>query len=67
MRFQRWFRCQAGQGTANMAFVGATIACLIWAMALLSGVDLKPGLSTVYQATEPLRQRAEELTGLLPL
>jgi hypothetical protein len=51
---------EAGQSTANMGIVGVTIACLVWSMALLSGVDLKPGLTTLYQATEPLRQMLQD-------
>ena len=52
-----FLREQTGQSTANLGIVGATIVCLIWAMALLSGVDLQPGLSTLYHATEPVRQQ----------
>ena len=47
--------------SANMGIVAATVVCLVWAMALLSGVDLKPGLTMLYNAPEPLRQQVQAL------
>jgi len=61
MPLQQDHRSETGQSSANMGIIGVTIACLIWAMALLSGVDLKPGLTALYQATEPMRQMLQDL------
>jgi hypothetical protein len=66
MRLLRWLHCQSGQGTINLGLIGATFACLIWSMALLSGIDMKPGLSALYQVTEPVRQQLDPLIELLP-
>jgi hypothetical protein len=64
VRLMRLLRSEGGQSSANMALVGVTIACLVWSMMLLTGVDLKPGLTTLYQATEPLRQQVHDLIDL---
>jgi hypothetical protein len=67
MPLLRWLRCQAGQGTVNMGFVAVTMLCLVWSMALLSGIDLKPGLSSLVHATDPLRDRVAGLSDHLPV
>jgi hypothetical protein len=61
MPLLRWLSNQHGQGTANMGIVAATIACLIWSMLLLTGVDLRPGLQTLAHAVEPLKQQIQQL------
>jgi hypothetical protein len=61
MPLLRWILSETGQGTANMGIVAATIACLIWSMMLLSGVDLRPGLSALVQAAEPLKDQIQQL------